>query len=61
MAYESGFTSNFTLHAFGASLTGFIALYSLTVNLLVSIALTLVLRISGANAGVDRTSAGDFA
>ncbi len=61
MAYESGFTSNFTLHAFGASLTGFIALYSLAVNLLISIALTLVLRISGANAGVDRTSAADFA
>ncbi len=36
MAYASGFASNFTLHAFGGSLTGFIALYALLLNLLVS-------------------------
>ena len=33
MAYASGFTSNYTLHLFGASLTGFIALYALCINL----------------------------
>jgi SSS family solute:Na+ symporter len=44
MAYASGFTSNFTLHLFGATLTGFIALYGLTVNLAVSSIATLTLR-----------------
>lgn len=44
MAYASGFTPNFTLHAFGTSLTGFIALYALLLNLLVSSLLTLLLR-----------------
>jgi SSS family solute:Na+ symporter len=44
MAYASGFSSNFTLHAFGGSLTGFIALYGLILNLLVSTLLTLLLR-----------------
>ena len=44
MAYASNFTPNFTLHLFGGSLTGFIALYALAVNLLVSAALTVVLR-----------------
>jgi solute:Na+ symporter, SSS family len=49
MAYASGFTANYTLHAFGGSLTGFIALYGLVLNLLISTTLTLLLR------------AGDFA
>ncbi|HXO16965.1 MAG TPA: sodium:solute symporter [Candidatus Dormibacteraeota bacterium] len=44
MAYASGFTPNFTLHAFGTSVTGFIALYALLLNLLVSSLLTLLLR-----------------
>jgi SSS family solute:Na+ symporter len=61
MAYASGFSSNFTLHAFGGSLTGFIALYGLLVNLLVSAAATLLLRFAHVGTGVDRTSAGDFA
>ncbi len=61
MAYASGFTSNYTLHAFGASLTGLIALYSLAVNLAVSTLLTLALRATGSNAGIDRTTAADYA
>lgn len=61
MAYAAGFSSNFTLHAFGASLTGFIALYSLAVNLLISAGLTLALRAARVNPGEDRTTAGDFA
>jgi SSS family solute:Na+ symporter len=61
MAYASGFTSNFTLHAFGASLTGFIALYSLALNLAISGAVTLVLHAAHVNPGIDRTTAGDFA
>ncbi|MBV9055794.1 MAG: sodium:solute symporter [Candidatus Eremiobacteraeota bacterium] len=44
MAYASSFTPNFTLHFFGGSLTGFIALYALAANLLVSAALTLLMR-----------------
>jgi solute:Na+ symporter, SSS family len=44
MASASGFTSNFTLHLFGNSLTGFIALYGLLVNLLVCTLLTIALR-----------------
>ena len=44
MAYSSGFASNFTLHAFGSSLSGFIALYGLILNLLVSALLTIALR-----------------
>ena len=44
MAYASRFTSNFTLHAFGGSLTGFIALYGLAVNLFVSILITMLVR-----------------
>ena len=46
MAYASGFGSNFTLHAFGASLTGFIAFYALLVNLVVTCASTAVLRLA---------------
>jgi solute:Na+ symporter, SSS family len=61
MAYASSFTANFTLHAFGESLTGFIALYALLLNLAVSAALTLLLRAGRVTAGADRTSAGDFA
>ncbi len=61
MAYASGFTSNFTFHAFGRSLTGFIALYSLALNLLVSAAFTLLLRAAHLSTGIDCTSAGDFA
>ncbi len=44
MAYASGFTSNYTLHAFDHTLTGFIALYGLLLNLVVSALLTLLLR-----------------
>lgn len=45
MAYATGFNSNFTLHAFGGSLTGFIALYALIVNLVVASLGTLALRL----------------
>jgi SSS family solute:Na+ symporter len=61
MAYAGGFGSNFTLHVFGISLTGFIALYSLVLNLLVSVAATLLLRATNSNPGIDRTTAVDFA
>jgi solute:Na+ symporter, SSS family len=61
MAYQSGFQSNFTLHVFGGSLTGFIALYALVVNLLVSALLTILLRGARLGAGIGRAGAGDFA
>ncbi len=46
MAYAAGFTSNFPLHLFGVTLTGFIALYALAVNLIVAIGLTLARRVA---------------
>ncbi|MGA8533287.1 MAG: sodium:solute symporter [Candidatus Tumulicola sp.] len=61
MAYAAGFAPNFTVHAFGITLTGFIALYGLVANLGIATAATLVLKIAGASAGFDRTSAGDYA
>jgi len=61
MAYASGFGSNYTVHAFGGSLTGFIALYGLVVNLLISALTTLVLRVLRLGTGIDSTTAGDFA
>jgi SSS family solute:Na+ symporter len=44
MAYAGGFSANYSLHAFGGTLTGFIALYSLALNLAVSAVLTLLLK-----------------
>jgi solute:Na+ symporter, SSS family len=44
MAYASGFTSNFTLTFPDGTLTGFIALYALVLNILVSALITLLLR-----------------
>ncbi len=60
MAYAAGFSSNFTVALLGHSVTGFIALYALTINLAVSAAVTLVLRGMGTYAGIDRTTAGDY-
>jgi solute:Na+ symporter, SSS family len=42
MAYASGFNANYTVHAFGITATGFIALYALVVNFVVTIALTVL-------------------
>ena len=61
MAITSGFNANYTIHAFGGSLTGFIALYSLVVNLLVATALTALLRAGRLSGGLDRTTAADYA
>jgi SSS family solute:Na+ symporter len=61
MAWSSGFGSNVTLHAFGLSLTGFIALYAVAVNLIVASAGTIILERNGAGAGIDRTTAEDYA
>lgn len=44
MAYAAGFTSTFTLHAGGFTLAGFIALYALAINFIVSTIATPVLR-----------------
>ncbi len=60
MAYGSSFTSNFTLHVFGGSLTGFIALYGLVLNLCVSALFTLLLRRVGVTSDYARAGAGDF-
>jgi SSS family solute:Na+ symporter len=60
MAWAGNFTSNFTVHAFGTSLTGFIALYALIVNLAVACAVNAALRAAGVAAGEDHTTAGDY-
>jgi SSS family solute:Na+ symporter len=44
MAIAGGFGSNYTLHAFGVTLTGFIAFYALAVNLLVTALATAAMR-----------------
>lgn len=60
MAWASGFNSNYTVHAFGSSLTGFIALYGLFVNIVIAAIVTLALHRLGVERGVDRTSSEDF-
>ncbi len=61
MAYASGFGSNYTLHFFGESLTGFIACYGVVANLVVTVAATVALRGMGLSVGIDRTLAADYA
>jgi SSS family solute:Na+ symporter len=61
MAYSSGFSPDYTLAVFGAKLTGFIALYGLTINLCVAAAATMVLRVRGTQTGTDSTVAADYA
>ncbi|HEU5481148.1 MAG TPA: sodium:solute symporter [Candidatus Tumulicola sp.] len=50
MAYAGGFGPNFTIAAFGWSVTGFIALYGLAVNLAVAALATPILRKSRSHA-----------
>lgn len=61
MAYASNFTPDYTLVVFGNTLTGFIALYGLAINLAVSAAVTVMLRVLGKNPGMDCTTAADYA
>lgn len=61
MAWASNFTSNFTIHLFGLSLTGFIALYALAINLAVAGAVNFALRAASVPMGEDHTAQGDYA
>ncbi len=61
MAVESGFSSNITLHAGGASLTGFIAFFAFFLNLGVATIGTAALRAGGSSIPTDHTSLGDYA
>ena len=61
MVYASGFTPTYAIDAFGLRLNGFIAVYSLVLNLAVAIAATLLLRVFGVPAGNDRTLSADYA
>jgi SSS family solute:Na+ symporter len=61
MAYASNFSPDFTIAIFGIKLTGFIALYGLIVNLVVSAAVTLMLHALGSRRGIDSTAAADYA
>jgi len=61
MMVASGFTANYTLHVFGASISGFIAIYAFVVNLAVASLTTLALRRGTADPGTDGTTPGDYA
>jgi SSS family solute:Na+ symporter len=61
MAVADGFTPNFTLRFGDGSLTGFLALYALAVNLAVSALLTPLLTRAGVHPGTDLTTAADYA
>ncbi|MBV8489435.1 MAG: sodium:solute symporter [Candidatus Eremiobacteraeota bacterium] len=61
MAWASNFSSNMTIHMFGMSVTGFIALYALAINLAVATTVNLLLRMARVAPGDDRTSPGDYA
>ena len=60
MAVSTGFTPTIALHFGSFSLIGFIALYALVVNLIVSAVLTPVLRAAGFSRGIDMTTAEDY-
>jgi SSS family solute:Na+ symporter len=60
MAYAAGFASTYAIDLFGLHLNGFIAVYSLTANLVVAAVGTAVLRVIGVPAGNDRTLAADY-
>lgn len=61
MAYASRFSPDYTLTLFGTSLTGFIALYGLAINIAVAAAATLALRALRTENGLDSTVAADYA
>jgi solute:Na+ symporter, SSS family len=61
MMVAAGWSPNYTIHLFGGSLTGFIALYAFALNLVVATLATLALRRSNLDPGIDRTSPGDYA
>lgn len=61
MAYSSHFSPDYTIVLFGSKLTGFIALYGLTLNCAVATATTLILRALKTNRGLDATAAADYA
>jgi SSS family solute:Na+ symporter len=60
MAYAAGFASTYAIELFGLHLNGFIAVYSLTANLVIAAVGTAVLRVIGVPAGNDRTLAADY-
>ncbi len=55
-----GISANITLHLFGTSVTGFIALYGLAVNLVIAIAASFALWMLRVSPGVDATRAADY-
>ena len=55
MAVASGFSSNVTLHAVGASLTGFIAFFAFFLNLGIATVGTAALRAGGSSIATDHT------
>ncbi|HEY9085464.1 MAG TPA: sodium:solute symporter [Candidatus Tyrphobacter sp.] len=57
----TGISANVTLHIFGTSVTSFIALYGLAINLVVTVAASAVLWTLRVSPGTDATRAADYA
>ena len=61
MAIEHDFkTAVYDLHIFGTTITAYEAIFALALNLIVSVALTAVLRGLGARRGADETASTDY-
>ncbi len=61
MAISSGFTPNITITFAGGSVTGFLALFALAINIIVSAAFTPILDRLRFTRGTDMTTAADYA
>ena len=61
MAVSGGFQPNITLHLLGSTIIGFLALYALAINLIVSALATPLFCAMNVDLGSDRTTAGDYA
>ena len=60
MGFATGFTPTFTLHVAGLSLPGYIGLFALTFNLIVTVVLTFIFDALGMPRGLDATRPADY-
>jgi len=60
VAAEANFGSFWTLHVGGFAIPGYTALYTLVINIAVSVALTVVFKAMGARMAADQTVAADY-
>jgi SSS family solute:Na+ symporter len=61
MAIATGFKPNITVHIGDSAVTGFLALYALAINIVVSAALTPLFDGMRVDRGVDTITAADYA